>query len=205
MLTIEKFKVGPLETNCYFIVDAATQKAAIIDPGGLSAELDQKIRALGVENVEYVIMTHGHFDHIRKAPRYKTLTGAKLAIGVNEAEFTKNRHLSLSRVELPPFDADIFLKEGDIVQLGETGLRVLDTPGHTIGGVCLVAPECLFTGDTLMKGTIGRCDLKTGDMDQMKRSIEKLSKLAGNYTIYPGHGEETTLDEEKQNNVYFCA
>ena len=148
-------------------------------------------------------MTHGHFDHIRKAPRYKEFTGAKLAIGINEAEFTKNRHLSLSRVELPPFDADILLKDGDIVQLGETVLMVLETPGHTMGGICLVAPGCLFTGDTLMKGTIGRCDLKTGDMTQMKRSIEKLSKLAGNYTIYPGHGEETTLNEERQNNVYF--
>ena len=203
MLIVEKFKVGPLETNCYLLVDVATQKAAIVDPGGGSSELDEKIYALGAENVEYIFMTHGHFDHIRKATRYKQLTGAKLAIGVNEADFTKDRRLNLCRVALAPFEADILLKDGDVMHLGETKLKVLETPGHTVGGVCLVAEDCIFTGDTLMHGTVGRCDLATGDMTQMMRSIERLSALSRDYKIYPGHGPETTLREEMENNVYF--
>lgn len=203
MLIVEKFKVGPLETNCYLLVDKATQKAAIVDPGGISSELDEKISAMGAENVEYIFMTHGHFDHIRKAPRYKQLTGAKLAIGANEAEFTRDRHLNLCRVELAPFDADVFLRDGDVVRLGETELKVLETPGHTVGGVCLVAEDCIFSGDTVMKGTIGRCDLKTGSESDMRRSIEKISALCGDYKVYPGHGEASTLQKEKNNNVYF--
>ncbi len=201
MLTVEKFKVGLLETNCYLLVDAATQKAAIVDPGGVSSELDEKIQAFGVENVEYIFMTHGHFDHIRKATRYKQFTGAKLAIGVNEADFTKDRRLNLCRVALEPFEADILLQDGDIISLGETALKIIETPGHTVGGVCLVAEDCIFTGDTVMRGTVGRCDLATGDMTQMMRSIERLSALNRDYKIYPGHGSETTLREEMENNV----
>ena len=200
MLVVESFKVGPLETNCYLIVDKKTQRAAIIDPGGISAELDKKIYSLGEENVDYILMTHGHFDHIRKATRYKKLTGAKLMIGVNEAEFTKNRRLNLCRIPMPPFEADILLNDNDIISLGETKIKVMHTPGHTVGGLCFIAEDFLFSGDTIMRESIGRYDLETGDFNQMRESIKKILGLSKNYIIYPGHGDPTTLQEEK--NLY---
>ena len=202
MLAVEKFKVGPLETNCYFITDKNTKKSAIIDPGGISAELDAKIDVIGKENIEYILMTHGHFDHIRKAPRYQKLTEAKLVIGAKEADFTKDRHLNLCRIPLAPFDVDILVNDEDIITLGETKIKVIATPGHTIGGVCFIADSNLFTGDTIMKGTVGRCDLKTGNFEQMKNSILKITALTENYKIYPGHGDISTLNEEKENNFY---
>ena len=200
MLIVENFKVGPLETNCYLIIDKKTQKAAIIDPGGISAELDKKISSLGEENVDYILMTHGHFDHIRKAIRYKKLTGAKLMIGVNEAEFTKDRRLNLCRIPMPPFEADVLLNENDIIDLGESKIKVINTPGHTVGGVCFIAEDFLFSGDTIMRGSIGRYDLETGNFNQMRESIKKILALSKNYIIYPGHGGHTTLQEEK--NLY---
>lgn len=203
MLIVEKFKVGPLETNCYFMTDIDTQKAAIIDPGGISSELDEKIKSVGKENIDFILMTHGHFDHIRKAPRYKKLTDAKLMIGVNESDFTKDRKLNLCRIPMPPFDADVLLNDGDVIMLGNTKIKVINTPGHTIGGVCFVTDDCIFSGDTIMKGTIGRCDLNTGDLNQMMSSVAKIASLKGDFKIYPGHGEMTTLEEEKKNNVYF--
>ena len=202
MLVVEKFKVGPLETNCYLITDKNTKKSAIIDPGGISAELDAKIEVIGTENIEYILMTHGHFDHIRKAPRYQKLTGAKLVIGAKEADFTKDRHLNLCRIPLAPFDVDILVDDGDEITLGETKIKVIATPGHTIGGVCFIADDCLFTGDTIMKGTVGRCDLETGNFEKMKDSISKIVALTENYKIYPGHGDSSTLSAEKENNLY---
>lgn len=203
MLIVEKFKVGPLDTNCYLITDKNTKKSAIIDPGGISSELDAKINELGTENIEYILMTHGHFDHIRKAKRYQELTGAKLVIGTKEAEFTKDRSLNLCRVSLPPFEVDVLVNDGDSLALGETKIKVIETPGHTIGGVCFISDNCLFSGDTIMKGTIGRYDLNTGNFEQIKNSISKILALPDDYKIYPGHGDSTSLAAEKINNLYF--
>lgn len=202
MVAVKVFKVGPLETNCYLLTDTSTKKSAIIDPGGISAKLDEAINAVGVENIEYILMTHGHFDHIRKASRYKNLTGATLAIGKNEADFTKDRHLNLCRIPMEEFEADVLLNDGDTIKLGNFIIRVIETPGHTKGSVCFVAGDCIFTGDTLMKGTFGRCDLETGNFEQMCNSLEKIFALPGDYKIYPGHGEMSILAEERANNSY---
>lgn len=202
MLTVEIFKVGPLETNCYLITDVFTKKSAIIDPGGISSELDEKIDLIGKNNIDYILMTHGHFDHIRKAPRYKKLTGAKLVIGSKESDFTKDRRLNLCRIPMDPFYADVLLNDGDIIVLGETKIKIMHTPGHTIGGICFMTDDCLFTGDTIMKGTIGRWDLNTGSFKQIKDSVNKILTLSDNYKIYPGHGESSTLNAEKRNNSY---
>lgn len=202
MVSVKVFKVGPLETNCYLLTDTRTKKSAIIDPGGISAKLDEAINVVGVENVEYILMTHGHFDHIRKAPRYKNLTGATLAIGKNEADFTKDRRLNLCRIPMEEFEADVLLNDGDAIKLGELTIQVIETPGHTKGGVCFVVGECIFTGDTIMKGTFGRCDLETGDFEQMGKSLEKIFALPGDYKIYPGHGDTSTLAAERANNSY---
>lgn len=203
MLNVDVFKVSPLETNCYLIMDQTTKASAIIDPGGISSDLDNKLKEIGKDSVKYILLTHGHFDHIRKANRYRKLTGAQIMIGIKESEFTKNRDLNLCSINMPPFEANRLLKDGDIINLGQIEIRVVSTPGHTIGGVCYVVENYIFSGDTIMKHSIGRSDLKTGNFNQLKESIKKIAAMKDNYKIYPGHGDSTSLQDEKENNIYF--
>ena len=178
MLLIERFIVSIMQTNCYFVTDKATGLSAVVDPGAYTPGLTQKIEEAG-EKLRYVLLTHGHFDHIGKADEIRKQTGAKIVIGADEEEFLRNNDLNLSIMVTPSgfdaFDADILLEENGIVQLGETQFRLIKTPGHTKGGVCYIADNVIFTGDTLM----------TGD-----------------YTVYPGHDDKTTLQHERENNVY---
>ena len=152
------------------------------------------------------MLTHGHFDHTMKANEYRNITGAKIAICEQEAEFTMNRDLNLSYLfmdyGMDPFEADIMLKNGDTLKIGETEIHVVHTPGHTKGGVCYIIGDCIFSGDTLMKETVGRTDLITGDYNAIINSVQFLASLKENYRIYPGHVKSTTLDYEKQHNPY---
>lgn len=165
MLLIERFIVSIMQTNCYFVTDKATGLSAVVDPGAYAPGLTQKIEEAG-EKLRYVLLTHGHFDHIGKADEIRKQTGAKIVIGADEEEFLRNNDLNLSIMVTPSgfdaFDADILLEENGIVQLGETQFRLIKTPGHTKGGVCYIADNVIFTGDTLMKETIGRTDFPTG-------------------------------------------
>ncbi len=207
MLNVEVYKVGPLETNCYLLQDMKTNKCAIVDPGGISSKLDKRIDQIGKENFEYILITHGHFDHIRKAEHYGKRTGARIAIGSKEKEFTKDRSLNLAERSSPKFfkefEPDVLLEDGSTIKLGEIEVKVMHTPGHTIGGVVFLVDDMVFTGDTLMRGTIGNVGFKTGNMAEMLLSLRKLYSLKGDYIIYPGHGDVSNLNYEKQNNLYF--
>lgn len=207
MVSVNIYKLGPLKTNCYLIKDLDKNKMAIIDPGGISKALDEEILRDKEKNFSYILLTHGHFDHIRKAQRYRELTGAKIVILKDEKEFTKDSGLNLSKDfgknAVEPFEADIFVEDGDVINLGNTKIKVLKTPGHTKGSVCYVLEDCIFSGDTLMKGSIGRTDLVTGCEKDMLDSIKKIDSLKGNFVIYPGHGDFTDLDYERKNNFYF--
>lgn len=207
MLSVSSYKVGPLQTNCYVIIDQDTNKAAIIDPGGQSQALDDKIKHIGKENIKYILLTHGHFDHIMLSNKYKNLTGAKIAINKLESDFTKNSNLNLSNLftdkGIQPFNPDILLDDYDVLDLGNTKIKVRLTPGHTRGSSCFIIDDCIFSGDTLMKGCIGRTDFVTGDYNDIKKSLEIFLNMDMDYKIYPGHGDETTLNYEKENNPYF--
>lgn len=205
MLYIERFIVSIMQTNCYFVTDKATGLSAVVDPGAYTPGLTQKIEEAG-EKLRYVLLTHGHFDHIGKADEIRKQTGAKIVIGAGEEEFLRNNDLNLSIMVTPSgfdaFDADILFEENGIVQLGETQFRLIKTPGHTKGGVCYIADNVIFTGDTLMKETIGRTDFPTGSYKEMIESLKKLAALPGDYIVYPGHDDKTTLQHERENNVY---
>lgn len=207
MISVYNYKLGPLKTNCYLLRDLDTNKMAIVDPGGISKKLDDDIEKFLKENFCYIILTHGHFDHIRKAQRYKELTNSKIIISEDEKDFTEDSSLNLSckfgQKPIPYFKSDIFVNEGDIISLGNTKIKVIKTPGHTRGSVCYLVDDCIFSGDTLMKDSIGRTDLNTGNFNDMINSIKKLSLLEVDYKIYPGHGETTSLNYEKNNNIYF--
>ena len=206
MSQVEKIVVGLMRTNCYVIKDRDTSKFAIIDPGHRAKKLDEKLDEYGFENCEYILLTHGHFDHILAAKDYRDLTHAKIVIPKKEENFTKDANLNLSsnltRVKIESFDADIFLNDLDTIMLGNTKITLISTPGHTIGSSCYIADNMLFSGDTLMKDTIGATNFETGNYDDMIKSLKRIGNLKGNYKVFPGHGELTTLDYERNNNIY---
>lgn len=201
MIEIKKYIVSIMKTNCYLIKDPISKNGIIIDPGYQSKELNDDIKECN--KIQYILLTHGHFDHILAANSYRTLTNAKIVIGYKEKEFTKNNDLNISgrfkRTHLEGFDADIFVNDNDKLKFIDKDIRIIDTPGHTKGGVCYIIEKFIFTGDTIMKGDIGRCDLPTGNEDQLKFSIKKILKEKGDYIVCPGHGDQTTLKDEKKN------
>lgn len=206
MLLVKTYKVGGLATNCYLLQDSDTKKMAIIDPGGISKDLDKEILNLGADNFLYIILTHGHFDHIRKVKRYKDLTNAKVVMSEKEIDFISDSSLNLSSDfksrDIETFSVDHSLSDEEELDLGNTKIKIIYTPGHTKGGACYIADDCLFTGDTLMKNDIGRTDLKSGNMKDMMNSLKKINTLHENYIIYPGHGDISNLAFEKENNPY---
>jgi glyoxylase-like metal-dependent hydrolase (beta-lactamase superfamily II) len=188
--TIERLVVGPLATNCYILKSGA--ELAVIDPGGDAEVILEKVRELG-GTVKYVIDTHGHVDHIAANREVIEATGAELLIHELDAKLLAlpDRNLSsLMGMKLTSPAPSRLLKEGDKVVVGEEEMTVLHTPGHTPGGICLLASEYAFTGDTLFVDSIGRTDFPGGSDDDMQASLHKLQMVLRKDTVlYPGHGE----------------
>lgn len=197
---------GMLGTNCYILTDEETGLSAVIDPGFSSPQLDSLIQDLPAQKVALCLLTHGHFDHIDGAPRIKELTGAPICIPKPDAHYTLKTNLSpmekMYSSKDTAFEADRFLEDGEVVELGSLKIRVLYTPGHTAGSSCLIVEDVIFSGDTLMQGTIGRTDLPTGDMRAMEQSLKLLKELPGDYHVLPGHGDATTLEKERRFNPF---
>ncbi|MCR5636922.1 MAG: MBL fold metallo-hydrolase [Clostridiales bacterium] len=192
---IKKFESPTIASNIYLIRDAATKKYAMIDCGGVCKEMDAYIAENNAE-VEYILLTHGHFDHICAAEHYRNKYGARIVISEEEEEFTSNNTLNLSNLfgcEMNPFKPDLLLKDGQTIMVGESEITFKLTPGHTIGSGCYFCDgNVIFTGDTMFSMGFGRTDLPTGDPSQLQNSLEMLYKYKG-YTIYPGHGERTVI------------
>jgi hydroxyacylglutathione hydrolase len=205
-MKVTRITGGPLQTNCYILTDTVTGSTAVIDPGFESAELTDAVCAAGTENVEAILLTHGHFDHIMGAKRIKNLTDAKIYIYCDDMAFLKEDALNLYFMFTPfsseSFSADASFKDGDILSLGNLEIRVLHTPGHTIGSCCYLVEDAIFSGDTLMQGTCGRTDFPTGSYFQMLESLKRIENLKGNFHVYPGHEGESTLNFERKNNPY---
>ena len=197
-----KLTLGPLMTNCYIL--GKNGKALIIDPGGEPEEVEKAIKEKGWK-IDCVINTHGHADHIG-GNGYLKEKGAKILINPADSEMLVDPDRNLSsftggeKIHGPKEDDHI--KEGYWEWEGEQ-FEIIHTPGHTPGGICLCLGESLFSGDTLFAAGIGRTDLPGGNMDQLIRSIqEKLFSIDKNLQIFPGHGPETTLDYERENNPF---
>lgn len=208
MITIETFIVGHIATNCYIITDTVTNRRAVVDPGYKSAELTNRIKELGTDTFDYILLTHGHFDHIWFASGIRELTGAKIVISEDDAPFLTDGSLNLSANfglrNISDLTADVTLKDGDHLMLGNTCIKFIRTPGHTIGSGCYVSFEdkIVFSGDTLFKLSMGRTDFVTGNEAEIMKSLNRLASLEGDFDVLPGHGDKTTLDYERKNNPY---
>lgn len=204
-MEIIKKSLGQMGTNCYLIWDEKTLEAAVIDPGFEDPQIGAIINENKL-NVKYILLTHGHFDHLGGVDQIKQLTGAKVLIHQNDADclLDPRRNLSvLAGMSMVLEPADGFLKENETIALGTVSIRVIHTPGHSKGGVCLLAEDHLFAGDTLFNTSIGRTDFADGDLKELLNGIEtKLFILDDATIVLPGHGENTTIGYEKLNNPF---
>ncbi len=204
---ISKAVLGYMSTNCYLIKDTESGKALLIDPALFDNRLVSMLKKENIEKLEYILLTHGHFDHILGVNDVKKNYGGKIVIhSLDEVCFTDDERSLLSDVPFPmrpPQKSDITVNDGDTLMLGKTKITVMHTPGHTAGSVCYIFDDFIISGDTLFSGSVGRTDFVSGSMEQMKSSLKRLASLTGHYKVFPGHGEATTLEYEKQNNLYF--
>lgn len=193
---------GMLAENCYLLLDEASGEAAVVDPGFVN---DRLLGEIAKYKVRWILLTHGHFDHIEGVDRLRTLTGAPSAAFHTEGAFAADpaQNGSLLMFGRPiACTVDRLLEDGETIHVGAVPVQVLHTPGHTAGGCCYVTPEAVFTGDTLMGYSVGRCDLPTGDEAALAVSLQKLAALPGDPAICGGHGPVTRLSEEKRRNPY---
>lgn len=198
--------LGNLATNTYIVENSNSSECLVIDPALADKKL---VEALVGKNVKYVLLTHGHFDHIGGAKRLREMTGAKIVIHSEDAPMLSDGKLSLYSIQYPgkgtsPFAADILVNDGEELPFGDTKIKVMHTPGHTRGGVCYIFEDdrLIFSGDTLFHLSAGRTDFPGGNPREELHSLAKIASLEGDYKVYPGHESATTLDFERENNRY---
>ncbi|NWG32679.1 MAG: MBL fold metallo-hydrolase [Rhodocyclaceae bacterium] len=202
--------LGPFQSNCYLLADGTTREAAVVDPGGGPEEVLRAARGL---DVRWILLTHGHLDHVSGARGVKEATGARVLIHPADRplyerlreQYASTREtfgIFLGEGHDPPAP-DGPLEDGVEVVFGRHRLRAIHTPGHTPGSCCLLGDGVLFSGDTLFCGGIGRTDLRGGDLEEELRSIrEKLYVLDPGTAVYPGHGPPTRLGDEREGNPF---
>lgn len=198
---------GPLEVNCYLVGCEDTRKAAVIDPGGNVSSILELLQQHDL-TLAMVINTHGHFDHIGANQSLLEKTGCELLIHKDDAPLLQRaaEHAALFGLTTSRSPAPTrLLKDGDVIELGNLSFKVIHTPGHSPGGICLHVDDCLFVGDTLFSGSIGRTDLPGGNHQQLISNIKnKLLCLADETKVFPGHGPATTIGQEKRHNPFLA-
>lgn len=197
-MLIKTLPVGQLETNCYVVTNESTLECVVIDPGDESNTILDYIESNHLKCTA-IMITHGHYDHTGAADAVAEETGATVYMNSrDDARVIESRQLPY---RLP--DNGINYDDGDIIDTAGLRFEIIATPGHTPGGVTIKCEDCLFSGDTLFRGSLGRTDLDGGDMDKELASLKKLCSLEGDYEVYPGHMGSTTLQRERSFN-YYC-
>ena len=197
-MLIETFTVGMLSTNCYVASCHDTKEAIIIDPGlDYTSEAQPIIDYIEQAElkVKFIVNTHGHPDHVKGDAILQEKYNVPILIHKLDAYFIES-------IKTDKAPANSLLEDGNQIQFGKETLKVLHTPGHTRGCICLVEEHLVFTGDTLFAGGIGRTDFPEGSMTDMNRSLQKIEKLQDSMLVYPGHGETSMIGEEKRVNPF---
>lgn len=203
---IEGRAMGAMGANCYLFACMDTKKAVVIDPGADAKRIYRWVLEKGLK-VEYILLTHGHVDHIGAVDELKELLGDVLVgIHADDAGMLTDGRKNLSSYFGPGLvlnKADLLLQDGQELMIGKERIKVISTPGHSPGGACFLCSEGLFSGDTLFAGSIGRTDFPGGSMNQLLDGVKKkLLILPEDTRVFPGHGEETSIGEEKRDNPF---
>ena len=206
-MIIERLVVGPFAVNCYIVGSGLGRQGMIIDPGDDTGQILGRVSRLKLD-IKFIVLTHGHLDHTGALKEVKEATGSQVAVHADDARTLNDRSLGIllgiSQPSLPP--PDRLLKDGDELALNGLRFTILHTPGHTPGGICLLGEGMLFSGDTLFKYGIGRTDMPGGSYSQLMDSIQaKLMTLPDEVVVYPGHGPETTIGNERRGNTFLKA
>lgn len=204
-MTIQTLAVGPLQVNCFILGCEKSRKAAVIDPGGEGERILEALNAAGLE-LQSIINTHGHFDHVGANGYLKEATGAELLLHEADVPLLRRaaEHAAVFglRTTSSP-EPDRTLTGGERLAVGDLELQVIHTPGHSPGGICLLAAGHLFSGDALFAGSVGRTDLPGGNTETLIAGIrERLLVLPEETIVHPGHGPETTIGREKRTNMF---
>lgn len=202
-MNIYTLNLGELGTNCY-IAETAPNLCIAIDIGGNPEKFLDFIKSKNL-TLDKILLTHGHFDHTGGVKKVQEETGAEIYIHSEDASMLNDERISLSSffgVPLDKIENFKTINDGDVIKSGNTEFTVMHTAGHTQGSVCYITGDIIFSGDTLFCESIGRTDYPGGDIDKMRESIRKLKNLKGDYKVYPGHFDSTTLENERKNNPY---
>ena len=187
---LRKLVVGPYQSNCFILGCKKTMEGLVIDPGDEVFRIVNAVTETGLK-IKYILITHGHIDHVGGAGELRRITGAPV---------------SIHPLDVPGlgFRPDVQLNGGEDLQLGTYTIKVLHTPGHSPGGLCFYAPGAVFTGDSIFAGSIGRTDFAGGDHRLLIEGVRsKILSLDGDLRIYPGHGPASTVERERKTNPFF--
>ena len=194
MLNIETYPLGSYQTNCYIVYEDDNPDCIVIDPGYEPETILLELKRLK-KNLAAILLTHGHFDHVGAVKILAADTDCRVYIHENDLS------LPISFTAGPLYYTHCY-GEGDLLNLAGLSLQVLHTPGHTAGSVCLILEDNLFSGDTLFRDSCGRTDLPGGNPGQIRQSLRRLAALEKDYRVLPGHGMDSTLEDERQYNPY---
>lgn len=200
---IMKLVVGELQENCFILFDE-NKDAFVVDPGGSSENIIEAIDKNEL-NIKYILLTHGHFDHVGAVAALVKKYKAPVYMSKDDRAFLespKEVRASAFGMQIEAADVDVFVKEGDEIPFSEGTIKVIETPGHTLGSVCYLFENYLFAGDTLFNGSIGRTDFPESDHSLMIESLKKLKKLDDDIYVLSGHGPESQISYEKMTNPY---
>lgn len=203
-MIVRRLAVGPLEANCFLIGDEDSRKAMVIDPGDEPDRIMAVVKD-GNLSVEYIVCTHAHFDHVGAVPDIKGETGAKIIIHKDELQIYQGARdmAAFWGYDISPLpEPDRLVEDGDEIRLGALSFRVLHTPGHSPGGMCLFGAGAVVTGDTLFAGAVGRTDFHGGDINKLKGSFQRLLSLPPETEVLAGHGPNSTIGRERSENVF---
>lgn len=204
MIDLSFLVLGMLGNNTFVLADEDTGEIAVIDPAVSCDELFEEIDSKG-GNLKYILLTHGHFDHVGGVKALKDRYNAQVCISKDEMTLLNNSSLNgaaLHSLELDDVEVDVKLSDNDVLMLGDNEIKFITTPGHTKGSGCYIVNNWIFSGDTLFCQSIGRTDFPTSNHSEMLNSLKKLKDIDGFYVVYPGHDIFTTLDAERESNPY---